>query len=370
MLSIIITNDYEVFGDGRGEVDKILIQPTKEILSLCNKYRVPLTMFVDVMEYIKFVEAEKKGLLSTNYKAGSRVRTQLCNAVASGHDVQLHIHPQWLGAEPVQDDYWKVNFSYWRLPNVPGGLGTVDDPSSLRGIIAMGKQTLETLIQAVKPSYTCIAFRAGGYCIQPEQDVLVVLREQGFLIDSSVSVGRSVKQEHILYDFRTAPKNMPYWHINHSVTEMVEKSGLIEIPIFTNKVAPRFIRSAPNRFDLISSSVAGMSGRRASLYQRILSYFIPQRLNYDFCKLTAKELIHFAEIARKRFRRIPSMRRLCPLRKTIPVVMTGHSKEWAGPSNFEAFLSWATGVDWITFSTFPDWLASEFTEVKSERAQD
>lgn len=357
-LSIIITNDYEIMGDGRGDVDKILIQPTEEILALCNKYRVPHTMFVDVLEYLKFVEAEEKGWLSPTYKAGLKVRTQLRNAVADGHDVQLHIHPQWLDAEPVQDDYWRVNFKYWRLSNVPS-LGAIDNPVSLRGLIALGKQTLETLIQSVKPNYTCLAFRAGAYCIQPEEDVLALLREQSFLIDSSVSVGQALKQEHTRFDFRNAPKNLPYWRISHSVTEVAENGRLLEIPIFTHKVNPSFARSAPKRSNMVFNSVMGLTHRRSSLYSRVISYCLRQRLNYDFCKLTAKELIRFTEVARKRFGLNFSLHSSCPVRKTIPVVMTGHSKEWAGPRELETFLSWATGIDWIEFSTFPGWLASE-----------
>ena len=357
-LSIIITNDYEIMGNGRGDVDKILIKPTEEILKLCNKYHVPHTLFVDVMEYNKFIEAEENGWLSPTYNAGSKIRTQLRRAVASGHDVQLHIHPQWIGAQPVQDDHWKVNYDYWRLPNVPGGPGSIDDPDSLRGIIASGKRTLEELIQPKKTDYACIAFRAGGYCIQPEKDVLAVLREQGFLIESSVSTGRTVKQEHTQYDFRSAPNDMPYWPIANSVTEVAVNSDLIEIPIFTNKVAPRFLRSAPNRSDMIFTTVSDSPRRRASLHQRLRSYIAPKRLNFDFCKLTAIELIKFTNSARKRFSRIHTKIGTGKFPKAIPVVMTGHSKEWSGSNEFENFLEWASGVDWIEFSTFPLWLAS------------
>jgi hypothetical protein len=357
-LSIIITNDYEILGNGRGDVDKILIQPTEDILKLCNEYRVPHTLFVDVMEYIKFAEAEENGWLSPKYRAGSKIRKQLRRAVALGHDVQLHIHPQWIGARPVEDDHWKVNFGYWRLPNVPGGLGAIDDPGSLRGIIALGKKTLEKLIQPEKPEYSCIAFRAGAYCIQPEKDVLAALREQGFLIESSVSTGRVANQEYTQYDFRAAPKNWPFWSIDRSVTEIANNSGLIEIPIFTHTVAPQFIRSGPKRSEMALNNVKGLPRRRASLYQRILSYVAPKRLNLDFCKLTSEELIRFTNHARKRFGRLPTVLGSSKCPRKIPVVMTGHSKEWSGPDEFERYLEWASDIDWVEFSTFPEWLAS------------
>jgi hypothetical protein len=310
------------------------------------------------MEYIKFLEAEENGWLSATYNGGSKIRTQLRRAVAAGHDVQLHIHPQWIGAQPVRDDHWKVNFEYWRLPKVPGGIGSVDDPNSLRGIIAQGKRTLEQLIQPSKPDYACIAFRAGGYCIQPEKDVLAVLREQGYLVESSVSTGRTAKQEHAQYDFRSAPNDMPFWPITYSVTEVADRSELIEIPIFTNKVAPRFIRSAPKRSDMFLTSADELPRRRASLYRRIRSYIVPQKRNFDFCKLTANELIHFTNSARRRFGRTCSRFTTNNSPQTIPVVMTGHSKEWGGSNELEKYLEWASGIDWIEFSTFPAWLAS------------
>ena len=108
-IALIITNDYDVQGDGRGDVKETVIRPTAEILTVCGEFCVPHTLFVEVLEFLKFREAEDKRLLSPTYCGGSLLAEQLREAISAGHDVQLHLHPQWLDAMPLRDDCWEVN---------------------------------------------------------------------------------------------------------------------------------------------------------------------------------------------------------------------------------------------------------------------
>jgi hypothetical protein len=355
MIELIVTNDYEVRGDGSGDVEAQMIRTTAEILDVCEQYGVPHTLFVDVVELWRFREAEAEGRFGPAYRAASLIEDQLRDALCRGHDAQLHLHPQWIDAEPITPTSWRVSEQYWRLPNVPNGLGTADDPRSLRGLFVHGRRTLEDLLRPVAPDYRCIAFRAGGYCIQPEAGPLTAMREAGFLVDSSVSVGRWVRKPYARYDYRDAPCERSHWHIDDTVTSPALAGDLIEAPVFTHWVRSRAARAlgrkgVPNLPCTRSTTAEGrISSRRL---RRLTTLFAPRRVNLDFCKLTADEMIAFCAEARQRFRGEAAGA------GSAPVVMIGHSKEWAGSAHLRRFLDWAAAQEWIGFTTFPAWLDS------------
>ena len=168
---------------------------------------------------------------------------QLLEAVSKGHDAQLHLHPQWIDAKPIRDDCWQISRHYWRLSQVPNGLGDRKDFRSLRGLFYLGKQTLEELLRPIKPDYECFAFRAGGYCIQPEKNILQAMREEGFRIDSSVTPGRYLEKDYARYDFRMTPRNLSYWKVSNSITESDPDGDIVEVPIFTDRFTPLFRQS-------------------------------------------------------------------------------------------------------------------------------
>lgn len=58
------------------------------------------------------------------------------------NDVQLHLHPQWIGAT-YDKGAWRLNNACWRLADLPGGLGHRDDLASITGALHAGKQSLE-----------------------------------------------------------------------------------------------------------------------------------------------------------------------------------------------------------------------------------
>lgn len=356
MLSLIITNDYEVLGDGRGDVEDILLHPTREILAVSDRFHAPHTLFVDVLEYLKFRDAEAEGVFSSRYRAATAIEKQLRDAVRRGHDVQLHLHPQWIDATPLREDSWRVNVDYWRLSDVPGGLGSVEDLRSLRGLFYLGKRTLEDLLRPVDPEYRCVAFRAGGYCIQPEPEILQAMREQGFSIDSSVAPGLWQDRTYSSFDFRSAPDDRPFWYITDRVSRPESTGDLLELPVFTGSFVPG-LRSNPLARDYPAARAASIPrgtkrppSSRPPLLKRILGRFVPRRFPLDFCKLNSDEMIRMVEEARSRYDAFSEEE------GPMPLIMSGHSKEWPGERNFREFLEWATGRDWLKFSTFPEWL--------------
>ena len=107
-LNLILTADYEVYGNGSGSVPNCLIKPTEDLIEVCNAFNVPVTFFVDVCELWAFEEVEKNGMWDMDFSPSGLIKNQLSNAVSKGHDVQLHFHPQWLDYEYLKNGNWKL----------------------------------------------------------------------------------------------------------------------------------------------------------------------------------------------------------------------------------------------------------------------
>ena len=60
---VVLSVDYEIFGNGEGDVRQHVTGPTERMARLCEKYGSPLTVFFEVEEYLafeKFRDALKK----------------------------------------------------------------------------------------------------------------------------------------------------------------------------------------------------------------------------------------------------------------------------------------------------------------------
>lgn len=355
-IALVITNDYEVMGDGSGDIWELMIGPTAEILDICEEFGVPHTLFVDMVELWQFEEAERTGSLGTDFGGASAIREQLKSAVSRGHDVQLHLHPQWLDAVPHAPGSWSVHRAHWRLPDVPGGLGGRGDIRSLRGLFHRGTNDLEEMLRTVSPGYRCIAFRAGGYCVQPAEDVLRVMREEGLRIDSSVAVGRRKDDRFAWFDFRDAPDDRSHWFVEDSVTVPSDEECLLEVPIFTGHLSGSWLRRL---WDIPPPSPGGIvsrtRGRLEGLgLEKVAGGLFGTRVNLDFCKLTGTELIRLVERGRERYADELASG------SDVPLIMTSHSKEWSDDSALRCFLEWASSKSWLHFTTFRGWLEERY----------
>src|ERR1700743_2905378 len=102
---VVLSVDYEIFGNGEGDARQHIVEPTDRMARLCEKYGAPLTVFFEVEEYLafeKYRDALKKTL---GYDPAAEIRQQIIALAKAGHDIQLHIHPQWYRAD-YRDGKW------------------------------------------------------------------------------------------------------------------------------------------------------------------------------------------------------------------------------------------------------------------------
>lgn len=66
-IQIILTVDYEIFGNGQGDVKKLVIEPVDRLMQLGDRFGVSFTIFFDVEEYCAFLKYRDELVKHTSY---------------------------------------------------------------------------------------------------------------------------------------------------------------------------------------------------------------------------------------------------------------------------------------------------------------
>jgi hypothetical protein len=378
LISLILSLDYEIFGNGAGDVMRDIIKPTNHLLDICDRHSAKLTIMFEAAEYWAFRKMEDK--LDLGYSPANAMAKQAQNAISRGHDVQLHLHPQWIGAE-LNDGVWRVRIDQWCIANLPHGLGDKEDEYSILGAMSKGKRTLERIICPVKPTYECIAFRAGGFHIQPSQYVIPAMKAAGLLIDSSVVQGLYENSPWWSYDFRTAESNFGYWW---TTADDICRSGqdydqILELPVYSrmrsyitnlrwSKLRTELKRrKLESRYPGVIKQAGGIRStyKLTEVLQKLASVY---PVTVDFCKMNAQSMIKAVEevISTNSYHEDETER-------TVPVVLIGHSKDFWNDKQFSRFLSTIRSLPrykgQIKFSTFSD-VAEELIKTSDKQVLD
>ena len=248
MLNVCITFDYELFlGKNNAPYQEILFQPTKRIIDALAKAETSGTFFADVCS----VEAHHR-LGDGNYC--DAFTAQIVDMVKYGQDVQLHLHTNWLSAEKIKGQI------------IPGQRGyriqefDFDTNSNTSEIVRKGKMYLEDVCHSRNKNYRCIAYRAGGFAVQPEEKLFKVLIDNDILIDSSIVP--HMKADGINhYDYTRVPNKINWWidpekGLNKEGTAYC--NSIFEVPIAT--ATPRLwqvIGKPKNQLSLPSHRILG-----------------------------------------------------------------------------------------------------------------
>jgi len=217
-----LTLDYETWqpvpAGRRIDWEADVFGPTDALLDACDAEGAHLTIFAELGEHAFLREHEPE--------LATRMESQWRDAVQRGHDVQMHLHPNWLpelGARSESGRYvWNET------------LTRADDHPDLVGLIGRLKQMLEEVIRPVDPTYAVVAFRAGGYEAQPFRRLAQALTANHVWCDSSVyHGGRQPGQYH---DYaHPVDLHQPWFasHVDPQLKAPPAERGIIELPVAT-----------------------------------------------------------------------------------------------------------------------------------------
>ena len=238
-LNYIITFDYELFGSGKGCVRKHLVNPTNKILTELKDLDVKATFFIEQLEIDAIISLKSTHKPETKeYCDAVLLEQQILNIAKQGHDIQLHLHPQWFGAK-YENGQWQLNFEWWRFSALPYRTDSNGTPGKY-DLLKKGKASLEKLVRQVVPNYVCKAFRAGGYNVGSDKDTVKALADNGIKIDSSVCPGYFTSSILSEYDYTQVDDDKPYWQSDVSLltgvaNNVASSAGnkVYELPLLT-----------------------------------------------------------------------------------------------------------------------------------------
>ena len=211
---LILSQDYEIFFQDSGSVEKCLFEPTDALRNFALRRGLRITFFVDVgmLVAMRRVAAKDKHVASEL----SKICRQLQLLAKDKHELGLHVHPHW------EDTSWKDG--KWSF----GGTRFSLKEFSSAEIAYIFHQYSDCLAELSGKRPT--SYRAGGFCAEPFSDIGAALTAIGITIDSSVVPGAVLRDGEKGFDFGAAP-DLPYWQFKTDPSSPSDDGPFVEVPI-------------------------------------------------------------------------------------------------------------------------------------------
>jgi hypothetical protein len=365
-IYLALTHDWELRGDGSGDIEEIQFAPMERLLAIYEKFRARTTFLPDVMQQITF-----RGLQDEHDQLRQHADTwdeYTSAAYKRGHDIQLHLHSQWSAAK-YREKKWTLKGD-WSLLRY--------DSDSAIQMIASCRKYLENLLQRVDAHYRSVAFRASALALAPSPHLLSSLANLGIEIDVSVAAGVFLDNDTLRLDYRNCAEGfLPYYPKMDDARLVSNKpEPIVCVPLnhfygSRRAVTKQNLRLAKSRLTGGAGVRSGGQSARldtnasgvARIYEKLIEpairrkHFVSDtgRLNYPLMR----EML--ASIRRRA--------RLSGLAR-VPVVLTNHPKDirdWQGLERFVGEIAEAEDLEFITLSELAGKLRAGQFEIKSAR---
>ncbi len=211
-IYLAFVDDWELSGTGAGSVRELQLGPMRELVRIYNAHNVRGSFNAEVMQQLTFrkFEGEHPELKELADEWDAAVRETL----AQGHDVQLHVHPQWTDAV-YEGGAWRLTAD-WSILNY--------EPEEAYRMMLACREYLENLLRPVKPDYACVSFRSGSWCIAPSPHMLDLLVRLGIVFDMSIVGGVRYETKNINLDYTNCEEDfLPYYPVMTDARKVSDK---------------------------------------------------------------------------------------------------------------------------------------------------
>jgi hypothetical protein len=347
-IYLALTHDWELRGDGSGDIETIQFAPLRQLLEIYAKWGVRTTILPDVMQQLAFRRNEND---HSELKALADSWDQhLRDALLQHHDIQLHLHPQWLNAK-YQEGRWHPNGD-WSILKY--------ERDAAYAMLARGKQYLDTLLQPIDSSYRCLAFRAGALAAAPSEHLFESLAGLGIELDVSIAAGVFVDSRELQLDYRHCEETfLPFYPRLEDARKVSDKPGpIVCVPLnhfygSRREVTRQNIALARRQMNRASTSNAKIDsksnrGSRIGLAFEKLIMPVVKRKHFvsDTGRLNYPLMREMLASVRQRARDSGLTQ--------LPVVLTNHPKDIRDFPAIERFVGEAAEAEDIRFITLSE----------------
>lgn len=228
MISLVLSDDWELRGDGSGNMVSLQFRPMRALMDLYERYGVRGTFNAEVLQQLAHREWGRR--VPELASLADAWDACIVECVSRGHDVQLHLHPQWTDA--AYDGGWRL-----------GGRWLITDytEAEARDMVRRGRQYLEALIRPHVPEYRVVSFRGGSWALAPSPFMLQVLADNGIVFDMSIVPGVAYRLPMGRLDYRDVDEGFfPYYPDMDDARRMADApQPVVCVPTNTFPAPPR-----------------------------------------------------------------------------------------------------------------------------------
>lgn len=211
-IYLAFVDDWELSGNGSGDIRELQFEPMRELVNIYNAHGIRGSFNAEMMQQISFRrhQAAHPELKELADQWDDHVR----HTFRQGHDVQLHIHPQWSEAK-YENGKWDLTGD-WSILNY--------EPEAAYRMLRSGKEYLEVLLQPLDDNYRCVSFRSGSWCIAPSTHMLSLLVKLGIAFDMSIVGGLHYETRNITLDYTECEEDfLPYYPVMTDARKVSDK---------------------------------------------------------------------------------------------------------------------------------------------------
>ncbi|HEX8919985.1 MAG TPA: hypothetical protein VF766_00820 [Pyrinomonadaceae bacterium] len=360
-IYLAFVDDWELSGNGSGDARELQYEPMRELVKIYNAAGVKGSFNAEVMQQLTFRKFERDypelKTLADEWDAVVR------ETYSQGHDIQLHIHPQWRGAE-YENGEWRLTAD-WSILNY--------DADVAYQMMRAGKEYLENLLRPIDAAYNCVSFRSGSWCIAPSPHMLSLLVKLGITFDMSIVGGVCYETKNINLDYTNCDEDfLPYYPVMTDARKVSDKpEPIICVPtnhfygsrrqVFKHhfgkalgkvkqRVAPAGKAQKRSSRSVEAYGQEWAQTRHASLWARvyekgIVPYLKGKHLISDIAQLDYALLREMLQSIRRRARQSGLA--------DVPVILENHTKDIQDFSDIERFIkdvSQAEDIKCLTLS--------------------
>ena len=358
-IHLALVDDWELSGNGSGDIRQLQFEPMRRLSSIYNRLGIRGSFNAEVMQQITFRQHQAPD--NELKRLADEWDDIVSETFRQGHDIQLHVHPQWDNAE-YQNGRWKLTAD-WSILNY-----SRDD--ALR-MLRQAREYLENLLKGVDRNYRCVSFRSGAWCIAPSPHMLDLLVELGIVFDMSIVAGVKYDTRNIKLDYTSCEEEfLPYYPVMTDARRVSDKAEPI-VCVPTNcfyasrkQVLQHHLEKAVGK---VKSKITGPTnidnGRSVAAYgeewaqidgsltkriyrKGIVPYLRGKHTISDLAQLDYRLMMEMLDSIRKRARASGL--------SDVPVVLENHTKDLRHFSDLEKFLQQVVESSDIKFVTLTE----------------
>ena len=352
-IHLAFVDDWELRGNGAGDPRRIQFRPMRELVGIFNRYGVRGSFNAEVMQQLTFRKFEDRHPelkeLADEWDAIVR------ETYSQGHDIQLHIHPQWRDAD-YEEGRWRLKAD-WNILN--------HEPEKAMEMMRAGRDYLENLLRPIDPSYACVSFRSGAWCIAPSKHILNQLVELGLALDISIVGGVRYETRNVSLDYTQCEESfLPYYPNIEDARRLSDRPEKI-VCVPTNhfylgrlRVLPYFANMAARKASERVSTARARGGAGGAATESYTEEWADVKAPSGLKRLVKEALVasregkHFiSDIAQLDYSLLREMLKSIRRRAhqtgldQVPVVLENHTKDIQDFSHIERFVREVAGAD-------------------------